>query len=120
MPDLLTTFPLIFAEAAAAPAASSNPLSTLLPLLPIPVLFYLLMIRPQQQQEKKRRAMIDAMKKNDRVLTSAGIYGTVISVDPEKDKVVLRVDDDKGIKLEFSKTSVVRVIDAAAEKGETT
>ena len=37
---------------------------------------------PQQQQEKKRRAMIDALKKNDKVVTAGGIFGTVVSVDP--------------------------------------
>ncbi len=63
------------------------------------------MIRPQQQQEKKRREMIDALKKNDKVLTSAGIYGTVVSVDNEDDRVVVRVDDDRGVKIAFSKAS---------------
>ena len=39
---------------------------------------------PQQQQEKKRQAMIDALKKNDKVVTTGGIYGTVVSVDPDQ------------------------------------
>ena len=43
--------------------------------------------------------MIEALKKNDKVLTAGGIYGTVVSVDPARDRVVLRVDDDKGVKL---------------------
>ena len=55
-----------------------------MPFLGIPVMFYLIMVRPQQQQERKRREMIDALKKNDKVLTAGGIYGTVISVDPER------------------------------------
>ena len=38
--------------------------------------------------------MIDAMKKNDKVVTTGGIYGTVISVDPTADRVVLRIDDE--------------------------
>ena len=45
-------------------------------------IFYFLILRPQQQQEQKRKAMIDAIKKNDKVVTTGGIYGTVISVDP--------------------------------------
>ena len=87
-------------------------------LLPIPLLFYFMIFRPQQQQERKRRAMIDALKKNDKVFTSAGIYGTVVSVDNDHDRVVLRVDDEKGVKVSFSKSSVVRVLEATSEKSQ--
>jgi preprotein translocase subunit YajC len=84
-------------------------------LLPIPFLFYFMIWLPQQQQEKKRRAMIEALKKNDKVVTSGGIYGTVISVDSTQDKVVLRIDDDKGVKMTLTRSSVVRVLEAASE-----
>ena len=52
--------------------------------------------------------MIDALKKNDKVVTAGGIYGTVVSVDPAGDKLVLRIDDDKGVKLTMSRSSVMR------------
>jgi len=115
MPCSFATLPLLFADNA-PPAANPANSGILLYLLPLMAMFYFFMIRPQQQQEKKRRQMLDALKKNDRVLTAAGIYGTVVSVDTEHDKVVLRVDDDKGIKLAFSKGSVVRVVDVSQEK----
>ncbi len=89
----------------------SNTWSSLALLLPIPFLFYFLIILPQQKQEKTRRAMIDSLKKNDKVLTSGGIYGTVVSVDGGNDRVVLRVDDDKGTKISFTRSSVARVIE---------
>jgi preprotein translocase subunit YajC len=95
---------------------NSSFLSMFIYLLPIPFLFYFLIIRPQQQQEKTRRAMIDALKKNDKVLTSGGIYGTVVSVDATNDRVVLRVDDERGLRLTFTKASVARVLEASAEK----
>jgi preprotein translocase subunit YajC len=85
-------------------------------LLPIPVLFYFMMIRPQQQQERKRRAMIDGLKKNDKVVTTGGIFGTVVSVDGTADRVVLRVDDEKGVKLSFTRSSVARVLEPTSEK----
>jgi preprotein translocase subunit YajC len=88
----------------------------LLFVLPIPLIFYFVLIRPQQQQEQKRRAMIDALKKNDKVLTTGGMYGTVISVDANHDKVVLRVDDERGVKLAFTKASVARVLETTPEK----
>ena len=84
--------------------------------LAIPVLFYFMFIRPNMQQERKRKQMLEALKKNDRVLTSAGIYGTVMSIDSEGDRVVLRIDDDRGVKVAFSRASVVRVVEASADK----
>jgi preprotein translocase subunit YajC len=85
----------------------------MLALLPA---FYLLVMRPNRQQEQKRRAMIDALKKNDKVVTTGGIYGTVTSVDTASDRVVLRIDDEKGIKVVFTRASVARVIEPSAEK----
>lgn len=58
--------------------------------------------------------MINAIKKNDKVLTLAGIYGTVVSVDGDQDRVVLRVDDN--VKIAFSKTAILKVIDVAPDK----
>ena len=72
-------------------------------------IFYFLLLRPQRQQEQKRRAMIDAIKKNDKVVTSGGIYGTVTSVDAAADRVVLRIDDEKGVKVAFSRSAISRV-----------
>ncbi len=113
------TLPPLLAQAAGA-GAGGNPNQALWTYAPMVVViglwFYILLLRPQQKQEKQRRSMIDALKKNDRVLTSAGIYGTVHSVDGNEDRVVLRIDDDKGVKVAFSKSSIVRVLDGPASK----
>ena len=121
MPGLLAAIPLLFAENAPAPAAdpgaSPSPLSFLPYLLIIGLWGYLLLFRPQQQQEKRRRELLAALKKNDKVLTAAGIYGTVVSVDPEADRVILRVDDDRGVRMVFSKTAIAKVLEISpAEK----
>lgn len=76
------------------------------PILLIFVIMYFLLIRPQQQQHKKTQAMLKALKKGDRVVTSGGILGTVVGVDDAK--VVLKVSDD--VKLEFLKSAVVQVV----------
>lgn len=114
MPDLLTLIQFVFAENAPAAGGNPNPLTSLLPLIAIPFLFYFIIMRPKQLEERKRQAMINALKKNDKVLTLAGIYGTVVSVDNDQDRVVLRVDDN--VKIAFSKTSVLKVIDVASDK----
>ncbi len=110
---------MILAQAAGQPAAPQTTtqfLAPMLPLLPVLFVFYFLMIRPQQQQERKRKAMIDAMSKGDEVLTGAGIYGTVMSINKDEDKVVLRVDDDRGVKMSFSRSSIVKVLDSTSSK----
>jgi preprotein translocase subunit YajC len=117
MPSLPFDHALLFAQDAGA----GSFLSPLVLFLPVVLFAYILIIRPQQQQEKKRRAMIDALKKNDKVLTAGGIFGTVVSVDSNNDRIVLRVDDERGVRMAFTKTSVSRVIEASTEKpGEST
>ena len=110
---------MIFAQAAPAPAgkacrAEPADLQYLHRSSPIPFIFYFLMIRPQQQQEKKRRELIDKLKKNDKVLTASGMYGTVLSVDDQGDRVQLRLDDDGKVKITFTKASIVRVLNEPA------
>lgn len=118
MPGPFADFTLLFAQQAAKGDGGGGLLPQLMPLLVIMALFYIIMIRPQQQQERKRKEMINALKKNDRVLTQAGIYGTVVSVSPDSDRVVVRVDDDRNVRLEFSRASISRVIDAAEKEKE--
>lgn len=100
------------AFAQAGGATQQNPMiATLLmflQLVPILIIMYLLLIRPQQQRQKQAEKMLKALKKGDKVLTSGGIYGTVIGVD--ETKAVLRVADD--IKIEFAKSAVVSVVSA--------
>ncbi|HEU5117573.1 MAG TPA: preprotein translocase subunit YajC [Isosphaeraceae bacterium] len=113
MPGPLAPIVPLFAEAPkAAPAQdpTGSLLGVLLPLIPIFVLYYFLFIRPQQAQEKKRRSQLEGLRKNDRVVTIGGVYGTVVSVDLESDRVMLRVDDDKGVKIAVTKASVARIL----------
>jgi preprotein translocase subunit YajC len=63
-------------------------------------LFYLIVLRPMnRRQEQERQALLSTLKKNDKVLTSAGIYGTVVSVSDKEDEVVVKVDDNTRVKM---------------------
>ena len=73
--------------------------------VPIIAIFYFLIIRPQRQQQKKIKAMLDNLKKNDEVVTTSGIHGTVAIV--KEKTVVLRVDE--GCRLEFDRESIASV-----------
>lgn len=79
----------------------------------IVLIFYLLLILPVQRQKKKTAQMQAALKPGDRVVTSAGLRGVVISV--KDDAVQLRVPPDQ-VKLEFMRSAVQHVIAEDAAK----
>ena len=102
------------AQAGAAQAPPNPAVSMALQLLqfvPIFLILYLLLIRPQQQRQKALEKTLKELKKGDRVLTSGGIFGTVVGVDDAK--VVLRIADE--LKVEFAKTAVVQVVGSEAK-----
>jgi preprotein translocase subunit YajC len=103
----------LWTDAYAQAAGAANPpnptvaiLLQLLQFLPIFLILYFLLIRPQQKKQKEMQTMLANLKKGDRVLTSGGLYGSVVGVDEAK--VVLRVTDD--LKLEFAKSAVIQVL----------
>ena len=69
-------------------------------------IFYFILIRPQQRKQKELKKMIETLKKGDRVMTSGGIFGTVVGM---KDNiVVLRIDENT--KIEIIKSAVSTVV----------
>lgn len=79
-----------------------NPIINLFPLILIFVIFYFLLIRPQKTKEKEHQKMIGNLNKNDEVVTSSGIHGTIVNV---KDKtVILRIDEN--VKIEIEKNCI--------------
>ncbi len=84
----------------------------LAPLLFIFAIFYFLLIMPQQRKQKKWQAMLSELKNGDRIVTSGGLRGTIISL--KDDSLTLRVPPDN-LKLEISRASVVSV--TPAEEG---
>ena len=86
------------------PQQPSGGLFSFLPLILIAVVAYLLLIRPLKRQENERLAMAKNIKKNDEVLTSAGIYGTVVDISETDDKITVRVADN--VRLKMTKASI--------------
>jgi preprotein translocase subunit YajC len=76
-------------------------------------IFYFLLIMPQQRKQKKWQAMLGELKNGDKIVTSGGLRGTIISI--KEDALILRVPPD-GLKLEISRASVVSV--TTAEEGK--
>ncbi len=63
----------------------------ILPLILIFAVFYFLLIRPQQKKQKEHRAMLQALKRGDRVLTAGGIIGQVTRVKEGVDEVEVEI-----------------------------
>lgn len=94
---------------------AANPfgsLTTLAPFILIFVVFYMFMIRPGQKRQKTWQEMLGKLKSGDRVTTTGGIRGVVISV--KDDVVQLRLAPDN-IKLEVVKSAIATVTTAEDE-----
>ena len=76
------------------------------------VIFYFLMIRPQAKEQKRRQEMLGALKKNDKVMTSSGLFGQIVSLDDHE--VTLKVDDN--VRLRFTRSAIDRLVDPPGEK----
>lgn len=100
-------------EAAAQTGGFMGQWGSLIMMLLIFVVFYVVLILPQKKQEKKQRAMIDALKPGDEVVTIGGIYGNVVSV--KEDAVVIETSSDK-TKIKMAKSSISRCVNAEEAK----
>ncbi|WP_122863490.1 preprotein translocase subunit YajC [Campylobacter showae] len=69
-----------------------NFVASLLPLVVLFAIFYFLVIRPQQKQQKAHAAMIAALEKGDKIITSGGLICEVIK--PEEDFIRVKLNDD--------------------------
>ncbi len=90
-------FSLVQNAYAAGGAGQPGMMTQIIPLVLIVAVFYLFLILPQQKQKKKHREFIESLKRGDKVITSSGIYGTIVKVN-EKDLVV-EIADNVNIKI---------------------
>ena len=118
---------MLFAQEVLAQAdkKTQSPLGSLGGMLPMLLfmflIIYFLMIRPEQRKQKERQKLLSALKKGDRVMTSAGMFGTVGNV--KDNSVMVKIAENTVV--EFSKNAVTAVLnndgtEKAVEKGEKT
>ncbi|MGQ0674720.1 MAG: preprotein translocase subunit YajC [Rhodospirillales bacterium] len=92
---------------AAGGAGVGFDLMSLAPLLLIFVVFYFLLIRPQQTKMKAHRAMLAAVRRNDRVLTGGGIIGTVTKVVSDGELIV---EIAEGVRVRVARGTIAEVL----------
>jgi len=89
-----------------------NGLISLIPFAIIFVLFYFLLIRPQQKKQKQQQALVEAVKKGDKIITTSGIWGTITNIG--KDTVTLQIADN--VKIKMQRENIARVRGEDEEK----
>ncbi|MGL5096031.1 MAG: preprotein translocase subunit YajC, partial [Planctomycetia bacterium] len=84
------------------------------PLMLTMIAFYLIMLNPEKQKEASRKKMLASLKKNTKVVTIGGIKGVVVNVREgaagEDAEVVVRVDEDRDVKMTFTQSAIARVV----------
>jgi preprotein translocase subunit YajC len=68
-------------------------------------IFYFIVFRPQKKEEKERKKMLAGVAKNDEIVTTGGIHGTVVNV--KEKTIILRVDDN--VKMEVEKNCIAYI-----------
>ncbi|MFM7597760.1 MAG: preprotein translocase subunit YajC [Actinomycetota bacterium] len=82
-------------------------LGTLLPILLIGVVFYLLIMRPARNRQKKQQAMMAALQPGSRIMTTAGIFATVVEMDDDNASIEIA----PGVVIRVVKAAIGRVLD---------
>lgn len=106
------SLPTLFLDA--APSSTLGLLQSFGVFIPILLIFYFFMIRPQSKKQKEMEKMLKALKKGDKVVTIGGIHGVVSSV--KEDTVFVRVDEN--VRIEFKRSAIASVNPKVVPEGK--
>ena len=97
-------------------AGQAGGLAGFLPIIILFAIFYFLLIRPQQKKAKEHREMIANLKKGHRIVTSGGIYGTILSIDD----TTIGLEIAEKVKIKISRGNVAALVtdNEPAQKSE--
>ena len=95
-----------FAQAA-APGGGGAAIAQFLPLILIFGIMYFLLIRPQQKKAREHKAMVDALRRGDQVLTQGGIIGKVTKVNEDG---ILEVEIADGVRVRTPRSTIAQVM----------
>jgi preprotein translocase subunit YajC len=95
-------------------STSSGTFLSLIPFVLIFVIFYFLLILPQQKRQKQQKALLEALKKGDKVITASGIWGTVTNLG--KETVTLQIADSAKIRIQREQIARLRGDDEDKDK----
>jgi preprotein translocase subunit YajC len=96
----------LFGGGGSGSGSSSSTFLSLIPFALIFVIFYFLVIMPQQKRSKQQKALLEALKKGDKVVTASGIWGTVTNLG--KETVTLQIADSTKIRMQRDQIARLR------------
>lgn len=96
-----------FAQTAGAPDATAALITNFVPLILIFGIMYFLLIRPQQRKLKEHKAMVEALRRGDQVVTAGGIVGKVASVGADN---MIEVEIAQGVKVKVMRHTITQVM----------
>lgn len=86
--------------------------STIIMFGAIFLIFYFMIIRPQQKRAKEREKLLSNLQKGDKVVTSAGLHGTIVFIDEKT--VLLQVSDN--VKLKYERSAIATIIPSGVKE----
>jgi len=103
---ILAGFFTLLHQAQPAPRGGGSFITALIPFILVFVIFYMLIIMPSRKKQKRHQQMVEQLKPGDKVVTSGGIYGTVMGV--QKDRIELKIASN--VKVDITKTAVAAIL----------
>ena len=82
----------------------------LIPLLIAMVAYFLIIGRFKKKQKQKREDQLSDIKKNARVMTIGGIYGTVVQSDSDDNKVIIKIDETTNTRMTIARSAIRNVV----------
>jgi preprotein translocase subunit YajC len=92
-------------------------IEAMLPLVLILVVFYFLLVRPQQTRAREHKQLVEALKKNDQVVTTGGLHGRIVDV--ADDTITLEIAANVVVRHERSQVASVTGKTQKEKKGRT-
>ena len=105
----------MFISNAYAQAAGAAPESSFVSFLPIVLMFvvlYFVMIRPQMKRQKEQKAMMEALKKSDEVITAGGVIGKVVKVN----EAFVTIEISNGVEMQVQKSAITTLLPTGTMK----
>ena len=97
---------LTFNEQAPSGAGQGSFITALVPFILVFVIFYLLIIMPSRKKQKKHQEMVGKLKPGDKIVTSGGIYGTVMGA--KEDRIEVKISSN--VKIDITKNAVAAIL----------
>ncbi|PQO23495.1 preprotein translocase subunit YajC [Rhodobacteraceae bacterium WD3A24] len=98
---------MLISPAYAQDAGGAGALTSFIPLILIFAIMYFLLIRPQQKKLKEHKAMVEAIRRGDQIVTQGGVIGKVTKV---KEDGELEVEIADGVKVRVVQSTVASVL----------